>query len=302
MEDFEAPVFDATRLRGEEDVFEREDGASRNLGRFFKALDDLDKYFKQVAEAIDVLKASSDHVTTSFMGDVNSERRSDAARKMGREAINELSSRIKALNETVREEKEAEDRDASAEERGKYSDELRQKMDRLHAATKKLHSYSSEFQSCQAVSKAVQEQKVKRILKSLRNDLTEQEIDFAVDNGEQAIRSLMQMQTDDSQQLLQEAIEKNNIVKDIQTMALEIHTLTKDAALLCEQQSKLIERIETNVAQARSNVKEGTEHLVKAEQHLKKGNKCMCCIIVFSILGLAVLVMIVSLVLKGKKK
>lgn len=166
-----------------------------------------------------------------------------------------------------------------------------------------FHSYSSNFQSSQADTKSAHEQKLKRIIRSVRHDLQDAEIDFVIASGDpQALHRLIQAQSDETYQILTDCMERNRTVQEIQRTAQEIHQLTMDAAMMCEQQSQLIERIETNVLQARGAVQEGTTYLKKADNTLKKSNKCLCCTIIFSVLGLAVLILVVSGVVRGVKK
>lgn len=307
MTDFDAPIFDKKCLRVDE--FSEEDdlesAKEQALSRFFSEVKKLDPYFETVSDAIKQLKTSSDRIIKSFMGDNAAEEKSVDARTKGSAALNAISQKLKTLNTQIQEEKDKEDAQAKAQnkEAGMYSPELCQKIDVLHQKTKMFHSYSSNFQNSQADTKAAHEQQLKRIIRSVRHDLQDAELDFVIASGDpQALQRLIQAQSDDTYQILSDCMERNKAVQEIQRTAQEIHQLTMDAAMMCEQQSRLIDQIETQVLQARESVQEGTTYLKNAEKTLKKSNKCICCAIIFTLLGLSILVLIISGVLSLNKK
>ncbi|KAE8302974.1 Qa-SNARE 3 [Giardia duodenalis] len=307
MTDFDAPIFDKKRLQVDEfsDGDDPETAKEQALSRFFNEVKKLDPYFETVSEAIKRLKTSSDHIIKGFMEDNTAEKTSVDARTEGSAALNAISQKLKALNTQIQEEKDKEDAEAKShnKETGMYSPELCQKIDVLHQKTKMFHSYSSNFQNSQADTKAAHEQKLKRIIRSVRHDLQDAELDFVIASGDpQALQRLIQAQSDDTYQILSDCMERNRAVQEIQKTAQEIHQLTMDAAMMCEQQSRLIEQIETNVLHAREAVQDGTTYLKKAENTLKKSNKCLCCTIIFSILGLAILILITSGIIRAVKK
>lgn len=309
MSDFDCPTFDLDRLNDSEDDTGKPapvaDPNTIPLPAFCAEMDKLNKTFDVVEKAILDLKTASDQVTKSFMNDSSAEKFRSTAHSTGHQALTDINKRIQGLNAKVRYETKLEEKEwvTNPALRNTYSAELRQKMDMMHAVTKKFQSYAYNFQNAQMTTKAVLEQKVKRVLRAINNDLTDAQIDLLVETDrDSAIKmALISQNSSEVDQILTDALEKHSIVKDIKRSAQEIHSMTLDLAMLAEEQSHMIERIEASVLNARSEVQDGIQNLVQAGEHLKKSKKCLCCAIVCSIIGVIILILVVGGIVGGLK-
>lgn len=309
--DFDAQVFEAAALEDSDGpvVATAPDGAGADargeisLVEFFEAIDGLEPLFAKVSKAIQDLRVAADAVTKSFIADTGAEHYRTAAHTQGHQALQQINERIQALNARVTKAREAEEaewqRDASLQ--GTYSPELQQMLNIMSGTTKQFYNYCYNFQESQLSTKAVLEQKVRKVMRTLHNQMNTPEVDF--EGGDEAIQAALSANLRDEQdEILQEAMEKRDVINDIVKYSQEVHQMTLQTAMLAEAQSQMIERIAANVETARNDIQAGTQSLVRANENMKKGRKCLCCALFAALIALVIMLLIIGGVISAIKK
>jgi len=309
--DFDAQVFEAADLEDSDgpviatapDSQEPAPPEEISLVEFFDEIDKLEPLFAKVSKSIQDLRAAADAVTKSFIADTGAEHYRSVAHTQGHQALQQINEKIQELNARVVRVKEAEEeewkRDPSLQ--GTYSPEVQQMLNIMSGTTKQFYNYCYNFQESQLSTKAVLEQKVRKVMRTLHNQMGGQEVDF--ESGDAAIQAALAANLRDEQdEILQEAMEKREVINDITKFSQEVHQMTLQTAMLAEAQSQMIERIAANVETARNDIQAGTQSLVRSNENMKKGRKCLCCALFAAIIALVILLLITGGIISAIKK
>jgi len=153
----------------------------------------------------------------------------------------------------------------------------------------------TEYQEVQTTYKSKFREKVERQYKIVKSDITQEEIDEAIETGNTQVFAqeiLVDKRQEKAKDALQYIENRHRDILRLQQSIEELHQLFLDMAILVEAQGELIDQIEHNVSQAVAYAKEGTNQLRKANTLAKKSRKKKMCIII-------VIVLIIFVVLIG---
>jgi t-SNARE complex subunit (syntaxin) len=141
--------------------------------------------------------------------------------------------------------------------------------------------------------------RIKRELKVVDDDLTDEQIEEIVESGQadQVIQSAMI--SENLLAVVQDIHQRHLDILKLEQSILELYELVKDFAALVDLQQESLDVIENRVINSRNYVEKGHEELVGAEKHQMKARKKECCLLC---VGMAILVAVLVPVLSTQLK
>ncbi|XP_023231866.1 syntaxin-7-like [Centruroides sculpturatus] len=105
----------------------------------------------------------------------------------------------------------------------------------------------------------------------------------------------LQMEEDVNIELLRE---REMAVRKLEADIVDVNQIFKDLASLVHDQGEIIDSIEVNVENAAEHVTGGTKQLAQAREHQSKARRKKCCLLVFGVIVLAILITIIVIYTK----
>ncbi|KAF6137451.1 hypothetical protein GIB67_009927, partial [Kingdonia uniflora] len=181
---------------------------------------------------------------------------------------------------------------------GKGTSVDRSRMSMTTVFKKKLKERMYDFQKLrQNIQDEYREVVGRRVLTGTRYVYKIHTIDNLIDTGnsEKIVHQAIQEGRGQVLDALEEIHERHDVVKEIETMLLDLHQVFLDLAVLVEVQGDLLDNIEIQVTNAVDHVNNGTDSLRVAKNLQKKSRKCMMiAIILFLIIGLIIVLSILK--------
>jgi len=159
--------------------------------------------------------------------------------------------------------------------------------------TRKFVDLMAEYQEIQTKYKNKYRDRVERQYRIVKPTATKEEIQDAVDSGEQAEIFTSQILQGPGHAAARNALadiqERHKDITRLETSIQELHQLFMDMAVLVEAQGELLDQIEYTVAQSVNYTGKAVEELRTATKYQKKVRKKMCCVIVILLIALVVI-------------
>lgn len=106
----------------------------------------------------------------------------------------------------------------------------------------------------------------------------------------------LQMEEDVNLELLRE---REMAVRKLEADIVDVNQIFKDLAALVHDQGDIIDSIEVSVENATEQVSAGTKQLAQAREHQSKARRKKCCLVVFGVIVLAILITIIVIYTKN---
>lgn len=150
-----------------------------------------------------------------------------------------------------------------------------------------------KFQNVQNTYRDKFKDRIRREVKIVNPDATEDEVEAAVDSGgtqvfADGILSEKHSEAALAYTMIQE--QHRDIIRIEQSLA-ELHSLFVDMAALVDMQGEVLNNIEKNVSKAVSYTEQGVKELQKASKYQKKARKKMCILIILILIVAAAIVL-----------
>ncbi|KAI9492824.1 t-SNARE [Zychaea mexicana] len=132
-------------------------------------------------------------------------------------------------------------------------------------------------------------QRVERQIRIVKPDATEGEIDQIIDSDQQNqvfAQSLMNSNRNgQANAVLSEVQTRNDDIKKIERVLLDLHQLFEDMQTIIEQQGQTLDRIEDHTTTAADDIEKGVKHVDQAIKIAKRTRaKKWCCFFIFLVL------------------
>jgi len=173
--------------------------------------------------------------------------------------------------------------------------ETRMRVNMHGTLTRKFMSLMQEYEELQTKYKNKIKDTVKRQLKIVNPEATEEQIDKVVEEkGSDPSHIFTEQMLDGARhQAAKDALmyvqNKHNDILRIEESILELHRLFQEMAILVETQSEIIDQIEYNVSIANDAIIKGHKEMVTANKYASRSRKKMCCIIIIVVVILGFL-------------
>ncbi|KAF8902059.1 syntaxin-like protein [Gymnopilus junonius] len=181
--------------------------------------------------------------------------------------------------------------------RGRQDAQLRN--NRIDFLRKKFLEVLQDYQREEQESRIKSRQRIERQLLIVKPDATSEEINRAVDDGEQQVfaRALtLSTRYGESRAAYREVEERQEDLKRVERTLAELAQLFTDMATIVEQHDPVIKEIEATAADVNVNTEKGLENTEKAVKHARSYRRGRwICFFVFLVL-IAVLALILGLV------
>ncbi|CAM9827459.1 unnamed protein product [Heterosigma akashiwo] len=250
----------------------------------------LDDFFANVDELkrlIDAIKSATQQIK------VLGQKEEVEVNKQREKAISdELNAIVTQTNRAAREGKELLSALKEDSTKGNAS-EKRIKSNLFTTLTRKFIAVTQDYQNAQSSYKTGIQKKVKRTVKVVMDDASEEEINAVIESGSSAGEVLQQAVLHKPAAVIENAYnainDKYQDVVRLEASIRELHQMFLDFALLVEQQGELLDRIQNQVEAAYDDFEKGNENIEKAIESSKKVRKKQCCIIVIVIIVVIIL-------------
>jgi len=172
--------------------------------------------------------------------------------------------------------------------------------------TRKFVDLMGEYQEIQTKYKNKYRERVERQYRIVKPHATRDEIDKALDSGDQQPEIFTQQILQGpghaaARNALADIQERHKDITRLETSIQELHQLFLDMSVLVESQGELLDQIEYTVGQSVNYTGKAIEELRTANKYQKKIRKKMCCIIVVVIIIIAILIATIVPNLGGDK-
>lgn len=210
--------------------------------------------------------------------------------EQGRESTQKLEELMKATNgaaQAVRAKLKAmdvENKEYAKQHEG--SSEARIRSNMHGTLTRKFVDLMAEYQDLQTKYKNKYRERVERQYRIVKPHATKDEIDAALDSGQQQPEIFTQQIIQGpghaaARSALADIQERHKDITRLETSIAELHQLFMDMSVLVESQGELLDQIEYTVSQSVNYTGKAVEELRTANKYQKKVRKKMCCVIVF---------------------
>lgn len=250
---------------------------NQEMELFYRAIDILNANIKVISQAtkeIGVINDKSLHATTSAEEKNLSEQLTPLINSTNRKA-----KETKSLLGTLREETD------EMKKTKKLSDShLRSRETMNNTLTRKFVDEMKSYQQAQEKYKRGINDKVRRQVKSVKADATDEEIEEVLksEGGRDALikKTILAGGVNDQVKNTYDKVAgKYQDVLTLEQSIVELHQMFMDFALLTEQQGEQLDQIAYNVSQASDYIEAGNEQIHEAKTHQAAARKKQCMII-----------------------
>jgi len=146
-----------------------------------------------------------------------------------------------------------------------------------------------EYQEIQSAYKAKYHERVKRQVRIVKPDASDNDFDRALSGDTSQIFTMVTKdgRYNEAKNALADIEDKHKDILKIEQSINELHQLFLDMAVMVEAQGELLDQIEYTVGKAVGYTDKGVNELRKARKYQKASRKKMCCLIVL-FLGIAI--------------
>lgn len=163
------------------------------------------------------------------------------------------------------------------------SSEARIRNNMHNTLTVKFLDLVTSYQEAQRKYKDKHNEKVRRQIKIVNPDATEEMIQQAIESGSKDIFASQLVDNrykKEAEEALKYVQSKHKEIQKLESSINELHQLFVDMAILVEAQGELINQIEKNVESAANYTRQGVKQLEQANKYQKKSRKKMCCLLI----------------------
>jgi len=275
-------------------------GASTSafMQAFFDEVQEIKKTMSSIRYNIRQIEQSHGECLTSIsaeQGRESTERLEDLM-KQTNGAATQVRNKLKAMD--------VENKDFARRNEGASEARIRANM---HGTlTRKFVDLMGEYQEIQTKYKNKYRERVERQYRIVKPHATRDEIDKALDSGDQQPEIFTQQILQGpghaaARNALADIQERHKDITRLETSIQELHQLFLDMSVLVESQGELLDQIEYTVGQSVNYTGKAIEELRTADKYQKKIRKKMCCIIVVIIIVVAILIAAIVPNLGGDK-
>ncbi|KAH0572152.1 Syntaxin 1A [Spironucleus salmonicida] len=274
----------------------------KSLIEFVKRIDHFKKLIAKINHSVTELNSFRQQLSLEINQENSktNEKRQEAY-NIGMQSLDQARRILDELNDIIQVERQEELEDANQSGDQKFSQTFLQKQALLQSSQKTYLSATRKFSDASAAQKQALEAKIRRMCRYLSPDLTDDDIDLAVSQGENGLKSVMISTHQEAVQILKDAQVKHQQTVDFAKGTAELLELTMQFSALVEAQSEKLTSIENSVSLSRECVQTGVQNLIKANKLGKASKGCICCMIILGIAGFAVLLLVVLGIVKITK-
>lgn len=175
--------------------------------------------------------------------------------------------------------------------------------------SRKFMNYMKTYQSMQEEYQNNYKSRMKRTLKIVNADVTEEQVNELINKPEITPQDLLQEApklTENQKHTLNsayaEVYETHTDILELERALNEIHQLFVDFATILSEQEDMIDSIAHNVLKANDYVEKGVDNVKVSDKYRKRGRRAYICIIlvvVMALIGLGIAAAIILGALKG---
>eukprot|EP01097_Dermamoeba_algensis_P006493 TRINITY_DN4066_c0_g5_i1.p1 TRINITY_DN4066_c0_g5~~TRINITY_DN4066_c0_g5_i1.p1 ORF type:complete len:272 (-),score=76.65 TRINITY_DN4066_c0_g5_i1:260-1075(-) len=263
-------------LRKEEDdeLEEEEDEAEGVLGSFFENVEDVKKDLENAENFLAEMEEKCSLVLAVII---------PAEIEKTLQEIDNISSSLSSTGLKVKKKLERMKKElGEGTEKDKQTRRMRENM--LGVLTRKFMQVMKNYQELQVVHENRWKDKIGRQLRLAAPDVTDQEIEAAIEGGEaqKVLQQKLFSQKDheDAAIALDYLKERHTHIQKLEQSIQELHTLFVDFQLLVEAQEELLDQVEYTISQAVDYVDEAGKAIEIARKRARRGCcGCGCCIV-----------------------
>ena len=177
--------------------------------------------------------------------------------------------------------------------RNKGSSEARIRANVHGALTRKFIDLMTDYQEVQSRYKARCRERVKRQVKIVKPDATEEEVELALDDGSQPEIFTQQLLQGPGHAAARNALadiqDRHRDIVRLEASIAELHQLFLDMSVLVESQGELLDQIEYTVSQSVNYTGQAIEELKTASKYQKKIRKKICCLFIVVLVAVVII-------------
>jgi syntaxin 1B/2/3 len=195
----------------------------------------------------------------------------------------QLDSLIDETNELTHKVRDGLQEMQNANAKASGSSEARIRNNMHNTLTVKFLDLVTSYQEAQRKYKDKHNDKVRRQIKIVNPDATEEQIQQAIESGSKDIFASQLVDKKykvEAEEALKYVQSKHKEIQKLEASINELHQLFVDMAILVEAQGELINQIEKNVESATNYTRQGVKQLEQANKLQKKSRKKMCILLI----------------------
>jgi len=165
--------------------------------------------------------------------------------------------------------------------------QMRQNLYQTYA--RKFHQVMNDYNTASQEFKRSLKERIKRQLKIVEPDMTEDEVQKIVDSGQANDVIKKALISENLQNVVADIEERHQEILALERQVLEVFELFKDLATLVDLQQESLDVIETRIQNSRAYVESGEKELKQAEEYQRKSRKKQCIILACVVVVLVVI-------------